>query len=527
MSERRIRRVRLLIFAGIPTVLLVTWLVLAVMPIPPVELEVSEETTYLTEPLRPDGTVDYVAALNEANGAGVTPSENLIAALVPIFGPEMLAPETAVETCRLLGVPQPSAAGTYFEPDFDRGEPAAGADELDPSALTPDEQLERARRTPWSTEQYPAVAAWLDRNDAALDNLVRAADRPKCFMPYVSAGDGPPMMSVLLPHLNPMRSATQAQCARAMRCSEQSRFDEAWSDLRAAYRLARTNQPHATLVELLVAAAQRNLASEATGGLLNAPELPAALGRDIASDLEQRPALPTFRQSMSTERLSFPDLIQHAYRTGELGVEFAVELPWPQVPVHRLDVNHVLRQANQYYDDLIAAASISKPSVRASEVERVEDRFSGSWHRAAPDWPEFVKYYISPPAVRREVATQRETEALLGMFVPALDRAITILGSSEARHRVVRAAAAVRAYEVEHDAWPASLDAAMDAVPDDPFSTEPLIYRVEDEGFVVYSIGPDFTDGGGVDPRPADDRSIDDPHDIVFRYPAPGSAATP
>ncbi len=526
MSERRIRRVRLLIFAGIPTVLLVTWLVLAVMPIPPVELEVSEETTYLTEPLRPDGTVDYVAALNEANGEGVTPSENLIAALVPIFGPEMLA----AETCRLLGVPQPSAAGTDFEPDLDRGEPAAGPDELDPSALTPDEQLERARQTPWSTEQYPAVAAWLDRNDAALDDLVRAADRPKCFMPYVSAGDGPPMMSVLLPHLSPMRSATQALCARAMRRCEQGRFDEAWSDLRAAYRLARTNQPHATLVELLVAAAQRNLASEAATRLLQESNLSAELSRRIARDCARLPALPEFSNAMNLERMMFLDVVQHAYRGGGPEDMFdGTDMPWPKVPLGRLDVNHVMREANDYYKDVLPAAAIEKPEDRHRELERLAGRYAGYSSPSASDWSIVLKYYISPPSARRDIATRRQTESLLDMLTPAFGRATTVLDSSEARVRVVRAAAAVRAYEVEHDAWPASLDAAMDAVPDDPFSTEPLIYRVEGDGFVVYSVGPDFTDGGGVDPRPADDRGIDDPHDIVFRYPAPapGSAATP
>jgi type II secretory pathway pseudopilin PulG len=526
MSERRIRRVRLLIFAGIPTVLLVTWLVLAVMPIPPVELEVSEETTYLTEPLRPDGTVDYVAALNEANGEGVTPSENLIAALVPIFGPEMLAAETAAETCRLLGVPQPSAAGTYFEFDFDRGEPAAGPDELDPSALTPDEQLERARQTPWSTEQYPAVAAWLDRNDAALDEIVRAADRPKCFMPYVSAGDGPPMMSVLLPHLNPMRSATQALCARAMRRCEQGRFDEAWSDLRAAYRLARSNQPHATLVELLVAAAQRNLASEAATRLLQESNLSAELSRRIARDCARLPALPEFSNAMNLERMMFLDVVQHAYRGGGPDDMFdGTDMPWPKVPLGRLDVNHAMREVNHYYEDVLAVAAIEEPEDRHREFGHVADRFTGSL--SVPDWSVVLKYYISPPSVRRQVATRRQTEALFRVLIPSLGRARRILDSSEAQVRVVRAAAAVRAYEAEHGRWPASLDAAMDAVPDDPFSTGPLIYRVEDDGFVVYIIGPDFTDGGGVDPRPIDDRSIDDPHDIVFRYPAPGSAATP
>lgn len=41
-----------------------------------VEVRVSEQTTRITEPLREDGYPDYVAALNEICGTGVTADNN-------------------------------------------------------------------------------------------------------------------------------------------------------------------------------------------------------------------------------------------------------------------------------------------------------------------------------------------------------------------------------------------------------------------------------------------------------------------
>ena len=33
----------------------------------------------------------------------------------------------------------------------------------------------------------------------------------------------------------------------------------------------------------------------------------------------------------------------------------------------------------------------------------------------------------------------------------------------------------------------------------DPYSDEPLVYRVEGESFILYSVGEDFFDDGGID----------------------------
>ena len=52
---------------------------------------ISKETTYITEPLRPDGYPDYIAVLNQRGSKGVTPENN---AVVPVFramGPKMVA----------------------------------------------------------------------------------------------------------------------------------------------------------------------------------------------------------------------------------------------------------------------------------------------------------------------------------------------------------------------------------------------------------------------------------------------------
>lgn len=70
---------------------------------------------------------------------------------------------------------------------------------------------------------------------------------------------------------------------------------------------------------------------------------------------------------------------------------------------------------------------------------------------------------------------------------------------SEAIRRLVLADLAVRLYQKEHDgAPPDSLEALVPAilprVPIDPFTDRPLVYRVVEHGFQLYSAGPDRDD---------------------------------
>ena len=55
-------------------------------------LTVSRETTVLLGPLNPDGTVNYVAALNQMYGEGVTPENNAAVLLIQAGGPDQTYP---------------------------------------------------------------------------------------------------------------------------------------------------------------------------------------------------------------------------------------------------------------------------------------------------------------------------------------------------------------------------------------------------------------------------------------------------
>jgi hypothetical protein len=88
-----------------------------------------------------------------------------------------------------------------------------------------------------------------------------------------------------------------------------------------------------------------------------------------------------------------------------------------------------------------------------------------------------------------------------------------------AQVRLTRTALAIERWRLAHNGGaPHSLAALvpdfLSAIPKDPFDEQPLRYKKLARGYVVYSIGPDFTDDGGKE-KPLDVKNSDH-YDITF-----------
>jgi hypothetical protein len=84
----------------------------------------------------------------------------------------------------------------------------------------------------------------------------------------------------------------------------------------------------------------------------------------------------------------------------------------------------------------------------------------------------------------------------------------TIVWRQQATTRLLICDLAIRVYRWEHGADPASLGDLvpehLSAVPQDPFSGGPLVYRRTATGYVLYSVGYNGRDDGGRKPPPSD-----------------------
>jgi hypothetical protein len=104
----------------------------------------------------------------------------------------------------------------------------------------------------------------------------------------------------------------------------------------------------------------------------------------------------------------------------------------------------------------------------------------------------------------RQLAAEAKGRGLVvnGSLLSALDNVVSREARSLANLRLAVTGLALEQFRAAHNRrYPASLSELapnyLDAVPEDPFDGQPLRYRTEGAGYVLYSIGPDLKDDGG------------------------------
>ncbi len=81
---------------------------------PKILITISKETTYITEPLRKDGYVNYAAALNQRYREGATQENNAAVLFIKAMGPGEINPKHRDEYFKLLGIPPHPEKGDYY-----------------------------------------------------------------------------------------------------------------------------------------------------------------------------------------------------------------------------------------------------------------------------------------------------------------------------------------------------------------------------------------------------------------------------
>jgi hypothetical protein len=520
-------------------VLCVWWMLTLFMSIPsgPRTITVSKETTYVTGPLRPDGSVDFLAALNEHCREGVTPENNAAIGFWEAAGPKEIPPEVRAEFFRLLGIGPLPETGHYFVPFIEYLQAAEkGPPAWDPEYQPWREQMERkrdrAQAKPWSREVFPAVARWLDANEKPLAVLVAGLRRPRFYSPLVAKENGP-LCQVDFPLLIP-RDAAQLLVARAMLRVKQGKTDEACQDLLAAHRVARLAGQGPTLVSWLVASVVEQSACSGDVALVHDAALTNDQIRKFRGDLRGLPPLRSMEEAAGFgERLMGLDcictLLQEKPRASNLSDLFGIgaggDAQSALVTDRRVDWDQVLRIANERYDQVGEAC-------RAPTLLEVRDRLT----RLARDLdlsasagrgrePTGLAKLFSRRKSAAEVS-QQIGDFLAGIFMGAHLAAIR----GEIRTRVASdmrdVAWALAEYRNDHGEYPQALKELspkyMPEIPKDLFCDGDYHFQRRGKGYLLYSVGPNGKDDGGRsasdDPKKYE-HAADPPDDIAIRTP--------
>ena len=322
------------------------------------------------------------------------------------------------------------------------------------------------------------LAAFLDRNEAAMGLLRRAAEMPACYFDH---DYGRPSFSMLLPEMSQFQNAARVLAMDARVKTAAGKTDRAVEDVRAVFGLARHSAANPILISLLVAMNADEIGVHALGALLG--------GRGPAAEQLARLRLP--------EPGIFERNLPRALRMEEafaLSAISDISLGDDPSAVDHMGLGMGGALGRTAMEPLIACWRVflatEEVAAYRGGIREFQRLATMPYHETAGDWQK-----------TDEPESIRQRGIMASMLMPAVGRCAAVAARADARHGLAYIAVAAARYRAEKGRLPETLEVLVPdylaAVPRDPFDGKTLRMVTRDGRLVFYSVGQDLKDDGG------------------------------
>ncbi len=254
----------------------------------------------------------------------------------------------------------------------------------------------------------------------------------------------------------------------------------------------------------------------------------------IARSLDKEPVIISALVNIGIQALAY-EQIEMLVASGKLG---DAQLQKLADAVERIDLDRIMLRAmvgercsiHGYFGDsemlaglFTSNATVGRAGVAALRTSGLLDIDHSSSLDIMQEYVEFAEDPTWPLPTQLDDIDNRVPRicVVTRMVIPALSSAYRASRQCEARRRALLTGIAAERYRQIHNRFPTQLtDLApefIDAVPLDPFDDQPLRYRTEDAGVIIYSLGADGIDNHG---RRYNDvgRDFQDSTDVTFTF---------
>lgn len=375
---------------------------------------------------------------------------------------------------------------------------------------------------------WKSLREFFDDSATKLDSVAQAlASGRYAFDLNAKMGGG-----MLLPHLAPMKTVAQAFATRAMLDLHDHHPAAAWSNVLTATRLATRWRVEPVEVSHLVQCGIANIASEAVWQVLQTNGWSDEQLRTLQKEWESVDWFAGFDECIAFQAASAAQMCQME-RTNSDGGNFPIAqaLRHPTQAVQDLKYYQEKRDyiAHGSYDD--ERVLLEFYFNREQELRRALQ--SKTWIEMRV----FAASWTNMPAVQSKRSTMRlhlnvMAMGRLGGGVDVTSRSpLGRVAQMEAERRVLVTALALERFRLKNKVYPEQLaQLAPEFVASEPIDFcdgKPLRYRRQGERFVLYSVGLDGVDNGGVVPVKTRNRDyssrtnvVAQPEDLVWLFPA-------
>jgi len=337
---------------------------------------------------------------------------------------------------------------------------------------------------------------WLQEHNNALELIIEGSRRPYYWREYETETA---MIGVLLPDISDFRRLAFNLRLRAWFRAEQGRYQDAFDDVKSCYRFGQHLKGDKVLIEQLVGIGIEALSVQTIRDILGEYEIDSTVLADLQDSFEQIVAGENFVPSLKAEKLNVYDEIQRCFTEDRFGGG-------------HLYLSRINSLKSFYQNDVMDVETIFSPQQwpRAVRVLFAHPDKEKTRETADCFYDFWTKYYLKTPCQIKADRIDAEKEALeiiednvfLQILAPPLARVNQIAYRNKTDVHATIAALAILRYSKDKGSYPEDLEQLISAgylkqLPMDSFSDKPLVYRKTDDDFILYSVGPNFTDEGG------------------------------
>lgn len=473
-------------------------------------ITISPQTTVIEAPLRPDGYVDYLAAVEAKSSAGATPENNAVVVLWQVWGPQEYDAAYLSKYFAALGIPPVAEKGDYlpvwyreYNPSPKKSDaPSDGGEKVTIPDLGDD--LERWATThPWTDEQIPRGSAWIKENETKIQQLIAGSARPKFYSPLVLVDPDAYIMTMNIPTPELVRKTFRTLCFYAMGCLGQGRTADASTALLAAFRWGRLASQGPGSVSWMVCIAAERQALAGLEALVCSRKLSATEINQLSQQIDELPPLRDMADMLEGDErpLQLAALTYSASTCLDLGVESQrPQTWWDRIHDRRMrrwiQWDPLLVRFNTLFDAELAVVRARNDEERI-KTEQVRDILNQELEKQQYQRPNKWDFLNRAGAMR-----QRAEASLIGVVMIPIPLLSKVAQERNTNVKLQEVTFALALHRAEHGSYPADLAALvpeyLPELPTDAFTDPlPLVYRLEGDEFFLYSYGINRQDDGG------------------------------
>ncbi|MDD5455086.1 MAG: hypothetical protein PHW62_06290 [Candidatus Ratteibacteria bacterium] len=330
----------------------------------------------------------------------------------------------------------------------------------------------------WTNEQKQQVYRMVNSRDIQYiyELLEEGSKKPKCNF-NLEYEDG---FAMELLHLGKMRDSARLLCVRALLETESGKTEEAFNTLLIGLKISNHLKDEPLLISQLVRIACDGIIIECIESISNSKDVPIEKTELIINELSTHKDIEPFIKCMDGERVVW----------GMQGFK--------QILEGKISLGDTIGAENTSRTRMLSSLllHLGKPILKKdftcylTVMSKIRDSSNIPYY-------EYVKDKILENIPKYCILTE--------MLIPAVDKTREQIARYQTYIDICRTGLALKLYKAKNGNYPGKLENLapdfLNEIPVDPFSGKNLIYKKSANGFILYSLGPNMKDDGGIDAR--------------------------